>query len=439
MKKSIIFIILVLTIVFAVNYVNAEYTPPPGVRGPEEVDFAGETVTIVSTMTPLDQVRDDGLWAGRLEEAEKLFNVKFAEVTADWWSLEDLIYSRVLAGESTNDIFYIQNIQGMWRFLADGMFYPVSAFLPSEYFAYQSETDQRQFRTATVDNNYYAFGRTFARGNITQSFHFSIYNKNILEKEGLPDPRDLYEEGNWTWQAADEIIREVTKDTTGDGIIDQFGLERFGTPQTEVFVTTNDVFPIIREDGRFLFNLNQPAAYEALQQIQDWIPYMVPQGQNPRDLFFDNRLALIMRSTIPDTRHYTAEMEPNEWGIVPLPIGPEAVGPRFANRRLQTNFLPIIAENPENLVALHSYLFRPDDTVVQWQDWLPSREMYDFIRDSILNYWEEDDHIYFVGSHIMAPANIGFGDVLYRNESPATAMDAIALEAQAALDDLFSQ
>ncbi|HOV69410.1 MAG TPA: extracellular solute-binding protein, partial [Clostridia bacterium] len=54
-----------------------------------------------------------------------------------------------------------------------------------------------------------------------------FFNKSMLEREGLWDEYDLYEmqrNKTWTWDALDEVATKVTKDKTGDGTIDQFGM-----------------------------------------------------------------------------------------------------------------------------------------------------------------------------------------------------------------------
>ena len=48
-------------------------------------------------------------------------------------------------------------------------------------------------------------------------------NKTLLEKEGIAMP-----DTNWTWQDFLDICRQVTKDTNGDGVTDQFGYYDYG-------------------------------------------------------------------------------------------------------------------------------------------------------------------------------------------------------------------
>ncbi len=48
-------------------------------------------------------------------------------------------------------------------------------------------------------------------------------NKSILDRENIPMPKN-----DWTWQDFLEICRKVTKDTNGNGALDQFGVSGYG-------------------------------------------------------------------------------------------------------------------------------------------------------------------------------------------------------------------
>ncbi|MCM8712084.1 sugar ABC transporter substrate-binding protein [Clostridium sp. SYSU_GA19001] len=68
-------------------------------------------------------------------------------------------------------------------------------------------------------------------------------NKTLLEKEGIEVPS-----GNWNWQDFYNICKKITKDTDGDGRLDQFGVVGF---QWQHAVYTN---------GQQLFDLNGNSA-----------------------------------------------------------------------------------------------------------------------------------------------------------------------------------
>lgn len=69
-------------------------------------------------------------------------------------------------------------------------------------------------------------------------------NKTLLAREGVPIPK-----GNWTWNDFYEICKKVTRDTDGDGQVDQFGT--FGFSWQEAVYT----------NGQRLFEPDGSAAY----------------------------------------------------------------------------------------------------------------------------------------------------------------------------------
>ena len=54
-------------------------------------------------------------------------------------------------------------------------------------------------------------------------------NKTLLAKEIIALP-----ENNWTWKDFLEICRKVTRDTNGDGILDQFGCYDYSWQQIAI-------------------------------------------------------------------------------------------------------------------------------------------------------------------------------------------------------------
>jgi multiple sugar transport system substrate-binding protein len=87
-------------------------------------------------------------------------------------------------------------------------------------------------------------------------------NKLLLKKEGIEVPK-----GDWTWQEFYEICRKVTKDTDGDGKIDQFGVVGF-TWQDAVYTNGQQLFdargttamfdkPEVLEAVKFIISLNR--------------------------------------------------------------------------------------------------------------------------------------------------------------------------------------
>lgn len=83
-------------------------------------------------------------------------------------------------------------------------------------------------------------------------------NKTLLTREGRSIPK-----GNWTWNDFYHICQKVTRDTDGDGKIDQFGTVGF------------DWYHAVYTNGQQLFDpygtkamFDQPGVVEAIQYIQ---------------------------------------------------------------------------------------------------------------------------------------------------------------------------
>jgi hypothetical protein len=93
-----------------------------------------------------------------------------------------------------------------------------------------------------------------------------FYNKDMLENEGLEDPRELAANGEWTWDKFKEMCLVVTGDTDYDGVDDRWGYtgwypyDWLGTNHTS----------ILKFDGsaQFSLNIDDPAVFETMQFLQ---------------------------------------------------------------------------------------------------------------------------------------------------------------------------
>ena len=83
-------------------------------------------------------------------------------------------------------------------------------------------------------------------------------NKTLLAREGIAIPGN-----DWTWQDFLEICRRVTKDTDGDGVLDQFGFYDY---DWKLAVVTTGV-ELFREDGR--------ASYFASSRMEEAVQFLL--------------------------------------------------------------------------------------------------------------------------------------------------------------------
>lgn len=84
--------------------------------------------------------------------------------------------------------------------------------------------------------------------------YFLIYNRGVFEQIGLDDPKELYDEGKWTWDAMTDVIRKfIDSDTDGN----RTGL--YGaTEYTAQAIIDSTGVPLIEigEDGKLVSNFN---------------------------------------------------------------------------------------------------------------------------------------------------------------------------------------
>jgi multiple sugar transport system substrate-binding protein len=150
-----------------------------------------------------------------------------------------------------------------------------------------------------------------------------FYNKDMFDKAGVP-----YPQSNWTYDNLRATAKALTKDTSGDGKIDQFGYQ----------IDLGDFEPgmseIIWSYGGDLINadhtktlIGEPAARTAFQFLHDMmfidhsIPDSVTSEQYGGDLFLSGNAAMIAMGHWVVPSYSQASFK---WDVVEMPSGPAA-------------------------------------------------------------------------------------------------------------------
>jgi multiple sugar transport system substrate-binding protein len=184
-----------------------------------------------------------------------------------------------MAGGKGPDVVSM-NFENMRRFASLG------ALAELDYFIQRDNYDMNQYYENTVkmwqyQNRQYAIPATFSTVAL-------FYNKAIFDSAVIP-----YPDQDWDWKKMVEVGKLVTRDTNGDGIIDQFGTSIAWWP---VYLYMNDA-DVLTPDG-MKCALTQPAAVEALQKMVDLslVDKIAPTRgdlatQGDWDMFIAGRLA----------------------------------------------------------------------------------------------------------------------------------------------------
>ncbi len=398
-----------------------DYQPLPGILSPDEVDFGGKTVTIVRGGLPDEE---------RVAEAEKLFNVKIETTRIE---NADLMTSRIMAGDSALDIIRMPHSQGYFQLVSSGMLLPASDILPEEHYEALSVTDRYTIDKLQFNGKYYGFGSHHGLHN--GSMMPMAYNKDILDKYNQPDPYELWLNGEWTYDVFEEIMKAVTADTNGDGIIDQFGFSDIANSTAVYrFAPSNGVELVrVEEDGTYVYNYDSEAAIEVLNRIYKWRQELKVLGGN-----FTQGTAVFTTSHLAGIRH--AKAEGINFGLVAMPMGPHADRYYYPVFEYWMMLLPVNAEYPEGLMALGCFLYREEDTYADLDfrinEYMNTKEHAELYTTAINSWRGEGDMFQNTDLWtIVSPVS----DVINGIKGAAAVVDEIRPQAQAYLNDLFGQ
>jgi len=426
MKKNVWLVLLVLLLLSGTVFAS-DYQPRPGVLSPDEVDFGGKTVNIL--IRDVTWVISNGGKPDteRAAEAEELFNVK---ISAEEFGAYEQLVSRVMAGDAGYDIFRFNHRSGYFPMVSGGMLYPMSDILPPEYFEALPRADQIAIDTLAWQGKYYAFG--VMHGIFNASMNIVAYDYEPLELAGLEDPYELWLQGNWDYKVFEEYLVALTQDTDGDGAIDQYGMYDPGTGIAGIvrFLAGFAKVEFAQKDetGNWVFAHNRNKLINGLNLLHHWRNELQVAGSP----------SVFNTSHLAGLRNRIAQGD-TDYGIVPYPIGPDEDSHSFWTFDYSSNYLPVNSAYPEGMIALVDFLFREED----------SEEYLDFY---INNYMVSRDHmnVYQAGVDSWAGEgdafqNAGFWDVISEvmgqvsggEKGAAAAIDEVAPEAQAWLNDLF--
>ena len=140
-------------------------------------------------------------------------------------------------------------------------------------------------------------------------------NKTLLTKEGIEMP-----DQDWTWEELYDICRKVTKDTDGDGILDQFGIYNF------------DWMDAVCSNGGEVFQADGSSCYMADDRIVESVKYIrqlnaLNQGQKVVQEDFNGGSVAFMPLTFAEYRTYKTypykirRYANVQWDCITMPAG----------------------------------------------------------------------------------------------------------------------
>ena len=351
------------------------------------VDFGGATVTIVSWYDPTESFKEGGEYAGRLEEAKELFNIGDIQFLQIPWGPDaiETFMSRFMSGDSRYDIWMLDHAN-FFNLRTAGALYPVGDILGEDYYAKLPYQFQRMAEIFSHKGKKYTY--TSFNGIVNNTV-FLVFNKTLLDREGIPYPYEYYHNNQWNWDTLTEVAKKVTRDTDGDGTIDQWGLTVFNGPD---YIHANGGAITKLVDGKETFVADQVPTVNALKQMREWeVELGLVGGTWEIKEFFSGRIAFANMPTWK-IKQLKDGME-DEYGVVPLPMGPDADDYHYPSDNVDSMYIPANAADPKALVALDNFLWTIEEFEESMEDQIiemaSDRDSFEIIKRGIDNWTGE--------------------------------------------------
>jgi multiple sugar transport system substrate-binding protein len=225
-------------------------TPAPVVEEPEEIevvypDLGGRVIRISTQergifgfLGPLhaeeNAFRDadpesphyfrESMQIANRSEVEELFNIVIEPIHTSGGQFVNVHREAAMAGELVAEIW---EASGGQNFIGatSGYILPLDVLAEELYEKTGATLSFMTDRNTSwpwleFDGHVWSIGRPLP----TMSNFGLLLNMDIIEQFGAPNPIELYDRGEWTWDAMRQVMEMTTRDTTGDGTPDIWGI-----------------------------------------------------------------------------------------------------------------------------------------------------------------------------------------------------------------------
>lgn len=275
-----------------------------------------EKKVVTITITTWDDAESQKVRESFVREFERThphIRVKFIDIPANRYYQKLLT---MIAAGTPPDAAYLA-YDNIPSFASKGAIIPLDTFLEKEKEPLFSDYYPRVVEMLKFNNKIYGVPRDF-------TVFALYYNKDIFDKEGVEYPN-----ANWDWKKFIEVAKKLTKDTDGDGKIDQFAFTPEPWLDSYIYWIWQNGGEILSEDLKECI-IDHPETIEALQFVADMrtkykiapsLMYSQQPGQAGIDLFSTGKLAMYVNgSWVIGVLRRQAKFN---WDVAPVPKGPK--------------------------------------------------------------------------------------------------------------------
>lgn len=308
-------------------------TPDPTPAPEETYDLGGRVIKIAAwwDLTPAGATQSDINRLEKIKEVEEKYNVTIEFVNIPFEEMVPTLTNSLLSGEPFADIVQLE-YKAALPLIKQGLLLPISEFT-DETNNINNEANQVT-KYSPIAGDYYGFDNPTSLG---AGMH---YNRDLFEQLGLPDPKELYEKGEWTWDKFLELAKAATKDTNNDNKPDTYGFAGWSLDVYKHFAVSNGVR--IADEENLVEGLSSPASIETgeflnkLYNIDKVVKISTgdPMDWNESNTFKDGDVAMF---TVAEWNLGGLNFN---FGIVPIPKGPsQTTDFTYANTSASAKFI----------------------------------------------------------------------------------------------------
>ena len=257
----------------------------------------------------------------------------------------------VLGGEGID--FFPCDTAALPKGVVSGMFQPVDDYIDLNSPLWQDVSEAMEI--------YNFNGKHYELVNSVTAENIVIYNKQTISEQGLDDPWELYQAGEWNWDSFEKMLEQFV-----DPDADQVGLD--GYWNEKALLLSAGVPSVEAVDGHLVTNLNDPTIEKAMNwmyglynkglvmdmSLHDWSEQPQFMGEG-KELFYIIGAWAVQSN--PDT--WNTKIPVENLGLAPVP-SPEGSDP-YQAATLDGWVICKGAANPEG-VALFSECTRLANT-----------------------------------------------------------------------------
>lgn len=247
-----------------------------------------------------------------LEMFEKKYGGEIQYYPTTWENRFNDLSTYVLGGEGI-DFFQGDDTANFPKGIVSGMFQPVDDYIDMNSAIWQNTKDAMEL--LNFGGKHYEFITTVTAEAVV------IYNKATIEANGLDDPWDLYEAGEWNWDTFKQMLLDFVDEDS-----DQWGLDGFWAEKA-LFLSAG-VPSVQSVDGNLVCNINDATVEKAMNYQYDlytnglvfpreqfaWSEQPSFMGEG-RQLFYICGAWTVQAA--PET--WSTAIDPEDLGLAPVP------------------------------------------------------------------------------------------------------------------------